>query len=757
MSKYVTNFDIGAEKVYIYDSNIMHNEGLINVKFPPEGYSAAKGDGVADDTTAIMGLVRYASENKMALFFPAGLYSTTGLTIDNDVTFIGTEATLIQRANAVSSLISVNNAKFNSIGMTFNGNIGVQTEPINAVEFSGGSFNFAECNFTGVKDGINGEITNPSSLNNVKITNFTEYGIFLSGTSYVNAQGIIMTVSAAGAMRFVHLDNDANFIDGLTSSSEISVGVELTGNSNYVKAMIPGAETAVNDRGEGNNYEIEGIVKKETVSGDYTQNVENFTGTAKTKYKISGQDVELNPTNPLTYKSPTTFSPFFDSIKFKDATGNIYDVLVGNEKTSDITINGYYNFKDLGAVGDGVTDDTEIFKKINDVNGIVFVPPGQYVSNDEYNIHDSIIFFHPEAEVLLKGSGTNIHFVNCVIYNGIFNDSANNVTGGSLINLEGQSEIHNATFNCSNSQRIGAGAEQDSQILFRNCKFNGNETASTGLHCDRENNTTKLIVENCEFYDFMLNAIFSSALTGTYQNCYFNGNHRQTSPTGGGQIDVLSNNNNATHSILGCVFENSGGINTPGIETSNTTVLIQGCFVESNNANYGVTLQGGTRHTLIGNRFSTSKVCVFIDSNSCASFFSNYFDNTNQSPIHSEAQDSHGCVCFGNIVSGEQKQLFSFNESNPIGFYTINGEKNNITFTLAQGESVRINVGSSQYNNVMFTVDVNDSQAILLLSEFGVISWIGNIPSNLSASYAENVITFTNSGTGEHRYSLVKK
>jgi hypothetical protein len=47
---------------------------FINVKYPPAPYTGATGDGVTDDTTAIVSLVSLANTLKSRLFFPDGVY-----------------------------------------------------------------------------------------------------------------------------------------------------------------------------------------------------------------------------------------------------------------------------------------------------------------------------------------------------------------------------------------------------------------------------------------------------------------------------------------------------------------------------------------------------------------------------------------------------------------------------------------------------------------------------------------------------------
>lgn len=745
----------------------------LNVKYPPadSGLTPAVGDGETDDTAALQAMIAYANANNMPMIFPAGVYRVTGLNVNVDTVFQGFDATLMLAPISAYPLITLT-ANLATSGLTLNGNLGGQTTAQNVINIVNGSFAITNSTIMGGESCIEGTLVGDSIIGDSYLQNFQEYGIHAEGNGSFTASNVVVpSVASGGAMRFIRIDCDNCTISNFSSKASVPVGFEITGDNNTITAIIPNVETAINDGGQNNSWQVVGKTEKrffngtayhqyenlqENVGGVLSQTVGEFNGTATGQYSVNGRDVVLNPSNPLTYKTPSEFSKFYDSIKFKDPDGSVYNVLVANALTNSIGTEGFYNITDMGAVGDGVTDDTEVFKELNNKDGIIFVPKGEYVFNDEYTINNVIIIFDPEAKMLLKNSGTNIVFNNAVIFNGIFEDEAESVIGGALLVLDGMSEIHNATFNCHNANRLAASAEQGSNSKFVNCKFYGNSTAPFGLHCDRSGNTCKLIVENCEFHDFLLNGIFSSALLGLYRNCYFSGNHKQTEPTGGGQIDVLSNSNTPSHSIVGCLFENSGGVNTPGIETFKTDVLIEGCYIDSSGANYGITLQQGKHSTVIGNHFKTNKVCVFIDSGSSGNFFGNIFVNTNQPPITCAAENANGCVCYGNIIDGENQTLFNYTSDN-VGIYYVIGEKNNITFSLNANESININVGDAQNKNVMFTVDVNDSQAILLISEFGSLTWIPSTPSNLNATYSNNILTLTNNGSGEHRYNIVKK
>lgn len=65
---------------------------IINVKFPPEGITPAKGDGVTDDTSSIQACLDYAnSQGGAVVFFPSGKYLTGTLSIKEETSILGAD------------------------------------------------------------------------------------------------------------------------------------------------------------------------------------------------------------------------------------------------------------------------------------------------------------------------------------------------------------------------------------------------------------------------------------------------------------------------------------------------------------------------------------------------------------------------------------------------------------------------------------------------------------------------------------------
>lgn len=394
--KYVTNFDVGTENILIRDSNVMHGEGLINVKFPPDSLSPLKGDG-SNETTILQNMINYAISENMALFFPEGVYAVDSINVAGKVTLIGSNAII---RKIVSSATPVINATgfLTMRGIDVDGNISVLTAAVVGLNVENAGFDIADCSFTGCSDCIHAIINTQSSIANCSFTTFNENGISIEGSSFIKAFGIFMNVQSNTAMKFMKLDNSNNIIYGLESMSEVPVGIEIIGNFNYISARIPNCENPVNDSGQNNSYDIIGQKGKR-----FYQN-----------YELDGEDIILNPTNPITYKTPSNFNPKYDYIPAKDKNGDAYKIAVLKRDSYD-----YINVCDFGVVGDGETDNSEILSELLNkpeyAEHTFFFPDGQYRIESTVRIEQAISIqgTSPLTCLLFTPNTTTILHFNC--------------------------------------------------------------------------------------------------------------------------------------------------------------------------------------------------------------------------------------------------------------------------------------------------------------------------------------------------------
>lgn len=416
---------------------------ILNVKYPPDNLKPAVGDGSADDTEAIQGCINYAkNHNGMAVYIPSGAYSVQSLTLPGDVSLFGFDrytTKLVLRGGATTPMISSAGTGFSIVGLTLDANAGIQVENINVISLISQDVLLRDLIVQNgynllVYDGTGGHL----QMDNIVFGNTVYRCVNISGNSIVQAKNLKFTqLSAVSGIDVINISSDGgmyDFISNITCETCLSV----SGNDNYFSGIVSGATTPYADSGLRNTINFRGFGKKEyysdnidtTVEGDagfntkgaYSENISGAftsvrngtenkivngasieqynstqTETVTDKKTINAQDIYLNPSNPLQYKTPEKFNKYFNSIKFKD-NNNTYDVLVDNgtnkliNDLDNVVLGNYYgwffspycnqpNYYPQGfcLIDDNTaifayalaTDNTTIYQKVNLENGLI--------------------------------------------------------------------------------------------------------------------------------------------------------------------------------------------------------------------------------------------------------------------------------------------------------------------------------------------------------------------------------------------------
>lgn len=127
---------------------------------------------------------------------------------------------------------------------------------------------------------------------------------------------------------------------------------------------------------------------------------------------------------------------------------------------------------------------------------------------------------------------------------------------------------------------------------------------------------SRVTITNSDFENNRWGGIFAQGNT-TISNSYFNHNHCQTSPTGGGQVALVNGGIVSNNIII-----NGCGSGTSGIETNYGTYLISNNYV-SGNQNYGIATNGEVSNMIITNNYikgnghsiSSSGLAIILDAN----------------------------------------------------------------------------------------------------------------------------------------------
>lgn len=92
--KQVFNEFIESGQLEILVKQIIDRQDIVvNVKYPPEGVTAAHGDGATNDTDAFNSCIAYGVKNGIPVYIPAGTYMLDAMTINGNVQIFGTPKT----------------------------------------------------------------------------------------------------------------------------------------------------------------------------------------------------------------------------------------------------------------------------------------------------------------------------------------------------------------------------------------------------------------------------------------------------------------------------------------------------------------------------------------------------------------------------------------------------------------------------------------------------------------------------------------
>lgn len=564
----------------------MLSKFILNVKFPPAGINSAYGDGIHDDSVAIADCIKYASKNGCALYFPCGNYLTNSITMHDDVSLFGLDrytTILTLKGGSNRPLISGMCSNLGLYNLTLNGNSINQTSNMDTVNLIGQNIQLANLI---VENGyklieINGA-TGHLQLSNIVFKNAIYKCLEINGSSSTQIDNAYFE-SINRTYGDCIIDIGVNSADiSFTSIARCSVCAKISGHNNNIQSSIINADRYFEDTGDGNSIYVSGSIIKENITDSKT---------------ITAKDIILNSANPLTYKSPTAINNSFSYIPMKTKTGDIYDVLVKNKNIYNqigITI------IDFGAVGDGVTDDTNAIKNAALSGMPVFFPSGTYLTGGQIQFASNTSFIGQNDSIIKLKDNANCGYIFLL-------DNVNNV---SFINMEIDGNWkNNVVYGSKNSQNyettlayspeFAIKINDCDRIIAKNCYLH--DVWGSGIIADNSHNIMYdgNTIKNCRIVGLSIR--YSSSLTKGHSDLSRIINNFVSGAIVGihnifGVYGIIITNNNvekckdsfaypdfAYNGIYPSVYPKTGGYAQP--ETALTALLGDGAGIELTGGN----------------------------------------------------------------------------------------------------------------------------------------------------------------------------
>nr|DAF72586.1 MAG TPA: Pectate lyase [Caudoviricetes sp.] len=361
---------------------------ILNVKYPPTGVPKAKGDGTTNDHDSIQGCIDYAAGlGGGVVYLPAGKYLTSSLVLKPGVTLLGFgryATSLILAGGSTTHLITGTVSDAGLVNLTLNAKMSSQVNRVDAVELVGNHIDIKNCIVKDCYTSINVQKTG-SAINicDVICEVASDACLRIGGTDGgLLVDGLEMSgLSTNLGVAYIVTDSNGDIYRNINIHGTGALGIDVAGSQNYFDGKISGVTKDYEDLSGDNTFELFGKSSVKNYTNDVVENANAFSqvaangierqganigDNATNAYTVNANDVVLNPTNPLTYKTPTDLDRNFKSIKMKDSSNITYDVLV--YKTP---ITGYNIFDTLA---DAVTSNLPV--------GTAFQTLGYLAKND---------------------------------------------------------------------------------------------------------------------------------------------------------------------------------------------------------------------------------------------------------------------------------------------------------------------------------------------------------------------------------------
>lgn len=406
-------------------AEILTKDFFLNVKRPPEGVTAAIGDGATNDTTAFNEALAYAAEHDLAILIPEGDYVITSV-LYNRLSSAGdpVNISILGCGSEASRLISANN---NNIFKIAGGNY-IRAFEMKGVGFSGGgastSPTLALVDITAAKVNLCDvsaqdaptcfHITNCGSLNmaDIECRNYKGRGLWIHTSHHGTITNVRMDGSLTAVYNPVYLQvcHDIQINDTMIDNTTGAEDICCTGSNNSCYGISARWSSALTqapyyvDPNTNNGNEWHVLFKSGPWAADMDamqqeidalptdedlQNLQNQIDALPTDTDVSEA---IAAEAALRTAADQGLQVQIDALP---TTTNVTEAIA--DAKEDYIKERDFNVRDFGAVGDGTTDDTQAFRDcltyMSTVRGNSYktmlwavVPPGKYVITDTISI-----------------------------------------------------------------------------------------------------------------------------------------------------------------------------------------------------------------------------------------------------------------------------------------------------------------------------------------------------------------------------------
>lgn len=431
--------------------------------------------------------------------------------------------------------------------------------------------------------------------------------------------------------------NKSEIVTGITT--ETYKNNKVTNLTNETKALSGKKVTKANSVTETITSEktVNANSVAENITGEKTVNANSVAETISNGYTITANELFLNTATPLKY-GEIGLENNHHFIRMMDKTGVIYKIPV-----NDFINAAFINVKDYGAVGDGITDDSDSFNECFKNNGVIYVPEGSYLISKPLKVSANSFIIGHGSKLIKNG--------NFMMFDMYLNNESevyphdttiagfeiygkNNTDTGSIFSIGMADGVINSTIN--NLSFI--------DLYIHDVKGRPFDILYGTPETFRKHYYGRISINNCTLKNIGDIGVCVSGGTVSITNCRIDNTDLESITIDNGCINCIVSDNILTNAKNGYGVIGSG-IEGEYIKFSNNTIYTTGSLP-------GIAMGGGTgdyigavisNNTIIGGKYS---MLIDAGTNFTGTISGNNFINNVTNPIKCTGSSTGALINF---------------------------------------------------------------------------------------------------------------